>query len=1072
MNGKILEQKSRRKPQSVEQTQMMVNSKVFHHATSGSSQLCDSMRKRQTMPFAECSIKLGSKSGMSGCSIRDSKGQRRPKSRLQEPTKKKPKRDQSGPCTAKSATGILPPKKAKLTNGSKIHPLNYPWILCLFFIFAATLKDITIASHNLHSFKQSVAYHKACIEKHGGLWFGQELWLSQNQLSELQQLGSRFVAHSGMEQSVSNGLLVGRPYGGVSISWSSDLDHLISPLPNFKHKRVVGVELKGSYTPVLMLCVYMPFFNSSRRTESIVETIDTIAMLDTMIEQHPDHHVIIGGDFNSELKGDSPFDPYWEDFRAKNQLAYCSSHFPSDSITYHHKSLDQRKWIDHFMVSQCLLQDKLSNFSVLDEGDNMSDHYPIMMTLSIECTNETNKKTKTAIPRVLKWSGLSKDHIDAYTDRLSELIHALPPPDVQGQCPSACLCTSPDCHQSIQQEYDDLIHCLRRSDSSLPRHKTGIAKDWWTDGLTELKNRSIEIHSIWKNEGRPHQGPINDERLRARAAYKSSRRAAQRAPKQATWDRLHTELAENDTNSFWKSWRRLYNKNKSELPPVVNGISSKKGIADAFKDCFKKNSTPNNPVKVDELNKKFTLEHKRYIEKHSERCDCASVNITTIDVIDALLCMKGGKSSDADSISVEHLHNAPINFISRLASLFNLMLSHSFVPNQFHLGFMIPLVKDQHGNRSDTNNYRGITISPIISKVFEHILKNMFLDHLTTSQYQFGFKKRSSTVHALHCLRETVTYYVNNDSRFFCTFLDASKAFDRLVHSGLFLKLMERKVPLKFLNVIIQWYSDLRCRVKWGDEFSEWFFISAGVRQGGILSPDFYSVYVDDLILRLKNSKKGCYFLDNFAAALFYADDMAILAPSMRGLSSLLKICGEYCDEWDICLNAKKSKNLYFGKRIDISQFAPVELNGKTIDWVDEWVYLGVSLKSAKSFDCSIKERVKKFYRCANSIFRIDGKSNDTVMLHLVESHCVPILTYAIEVVQVINHDERRQLRVAYNSLFRKIFNYRWSESVSALQAFLERPTWEQLVEKRRSSFCNRICKASPTTLSYQYLIY
>ena len=195
---------------------------------------------------------------------------------------------------------------------------------------------------------------------------------------------------------------------------------------------------------------------------------------------------------------------------------------------------------------------------------------------------------------------------------------------------------------------------------------------------------------------------------------------------------------------------------------------------------------------------------------------------------------------------------------------------------------------------------------------------------------------------------------------------------------------------------------------------------------------------------------------------------MAILAPSIRGLDHLLRICGDYCAEWDICLNAKKSKNLYFGKRIKILH--DITLNGNKIDWVDEWIYLGVTLKSAKSFDCSIREKVKKFYRCANSIFRIDGKSNDTVMLHLVETHCVPILTYAIEIIHVSNRDERRQLRVAYNSLFRKIFQYRWTESVSALQAFLERPTWEQLTEKRRQKFVRRIQEADPLALAYQFL--
>ncbi len=66
-------------------------------------------------------------------------------------------------------------------------------------------------------------------------------------------------------------------------------------------------------------------------------------------------------------------------------------------------------------------------------------------------------------------------------------------------------------------------------------------------------------------------------------------------------------------------------------------------------------------------------------------------------------------------------------------------------------------------------------------------------------------------------------------------------------------------------------------------------------------------------------------------------------------------------------------------------------------------------------------------------------------MLHLIETHCVPLLTYAIEVIHVADRDERRQLRVAYNSVFRKLFNYRWSESVTALQHFLGRPTWEEL---------------------------
>ena len=110
-----------------------------------------------------------------------------------------------------------------------------------------------------------------------------------------------------------------------------------------------------------------------------------------------------------------------------------------------------------------------------------------------------------------------------------------------------------------------------------------------------------------------------------------------------------------------------------------------------------------------------------------------------------------------------------------------------------------------------------------------------------------------------------------------------------------------------------------------------------------------------------------------------------------------------------------------------------------------EWLYLGVTLKSGKFFNCCVKERIKKFYRGANSILRIDGNTNDTVMLRLLEAYCVPLLTCAIEIVHVANSDERRQLRVAYNSIFRKIFDYRYRESVTKLQQFLGRLTWEDI---------------------------
>ena len=297
--------------------------------------------------------------------------------------------------------------------------------------------------------------------------------------------------------------------------------------------------------------------------------------------------------------------------------------------------------------------------------------------------------------------------------------------------------------------------------------------------------------------------------------------------------------------------------------------------------------TPNNIQNVKKLDEKFESEYADYLANHNEACDCESIYILTSNVIDAIGNMKKGKSADEDHISIEHLHHAPLNILVRLTKLFNAMLRHSYVPKQFQSGYMVPIVKNNTASLSDINNYRGITISPILSKVFEHVLKATFFEHLSTSQHQYGFKKSSSTTHAIHCLLKTVNFYISNNSRVYCSFLDASKAFDRLVHAGLFLKLIRRNIPLIFLDILISWYSNLQCRVRWGDTYSDPFTITAGVRQGGILSPDLYLIYVDDLLFRLETSGKGCFYHAAFAAAIFYADDMAILAPSIKGLQHL-----------------------------------------------------------------------------------------------------------------------------------------------------------------------------------------
>ena len=112
---------------------------------------------------------------------------------------------------------------------------------------------------------------------------------------------------------------------------------------------------------------------------------------------------------------------------------------------------------------------------------------------------------------------------------------------------------------------------------------------------------------------------------------------------------------------------------------------------------------------------------------------------------------------------------------------------------------------------------------------------------------------------------------------------------------------MKRGVPLCILNLLIYWYSNLTSVVKWNGVLSKPFRVLSGVRQGGVLSPHLFAIYVNDLILKLRETKNECYIADVFLACIVYADDICLLAPCRSALQKLIDNCESYGILW--CLS-------------------------------------------------------------------------------------------------------------------------------------------------------------------------
>jgi len=205
----------------------------------------------------------------------------------------------------------------------------------------------------------------------------------------------------------------------------------------------------------------------------------------------------------------------------------------------------------------------------------------------------------------------------------------------------------------------------------------------------------------------------------------------------------------------------------------------------------------------------------------------------------------------------------------------------------------IHISKGRNG-QSDSDNYRGISLSSIFGKILDLIILNRYTSQLLTSDQQFGFKAKRSTNMCTMVVKEVVNYYVNNGSAVLCTMLDATKAFDRVHYGKLFNMLVAGDMPFVTLRFLLNMSTSHVTKVMWNGIYYSSFLVKNGVKQGGIVSPILFCVYLDELLKRLKDSKLGCYVGDLWVAALAYADDVVLLAPTVRAMRALLDICDDF----------------------------------------------------------------------------------------------------------------------------------------------------------------------------------
>ena len=263
-------------------------------------------------------------------------------------------------------------------------------------------------------------------------------------------------------------------------------------------------------------------------------------------------------------------------------------------------------------------------------------------------------------------------------------------------------------------------------------------------------------------------------------------------------------------------------------------------------------------------------------------------------------------------------------------------------------------------------------------------------------------------------------YFVENDSTVNVCCLDISKAFDRLNHYSINCSIIVLNVPLCVIHVLLNWYSKIFSSVRWGCARSEEFKISCGVRQGGILSPTLFCIYVDNMLSKLL-SNYGCTMNGISYGSFMYADDLILLAPSVAELQRMVNVCCVELDAINLKLNTSKSYCIRIGKRFFVDCPEICTGNG-VIVWAKEAKYLGIIIESNRCFKVSFADLKCKFYAAFNTMYSKLGHIPDlNVTIHLLESIAVPILLYALEALN-LNKSEINSLEFTFSKALYKIF--------------------------------------------------
>ena len=867
----------------------------------------------------------------------------------------------------------------------------------------------------------------------------QETWLSKQELGSLNSMRNDFHSVGQARIDHVEGICA-NVRGGVAILWHTKFTEYISPI-KYEHDWIVGIEIMVDNKKCVILCVYMPY-QKYEYEDMYLQNLGALAAILADLE-HTCYAIC--GDWNCDPVKGSLFAEHLKSFAEDNNLILSNiNRLPNDSFTYISDASHTTTWLDHFLCSMdfdCMIQEMKILYDT-----TARDHIPVLCNIDIESAPELSSDIIDCEPK-LNWSRLDSESLSEYKVNSGKLLDEIVIPN------DCCLCQDMNCrdknHIESMCEFTDSI-CQTLITSGQMVFKNRGSKQYkcrpgWNDYAKEAHDYARECFLIWKENGKPRQGPVFDLYKRSKSRCKLAMRFIKRHENKLRKDAIAKKYMQLDKQAFWKEVKTM-NAVNTALPNNIEDARGSNEIVDLWKKHY-----------IDLFNCLKKLNHDVNVTVN----DCFDdVRISPQDIQEALKDLDKNKSCGSDGIYAEHLKYADIKLITLLSMNFTCMLVHGVIPESLIDVILIPVIKDKCGKISSKDNYRPIALASILSKVLEIILLNRMYVYIDTKPNQFGFKKKHSTDMCIYTMKESIERYKRLGSCMYLCFIDASKAFDRVNHDVLFNTLVDRGVPGYIIRILAYWYKNQTMCVRWGGLCSGKFYVSNGVRQGGILSPYLFSLYMDDMSVNLQKCKTGCMVGDMMLNHLMYADDLVIFSPSASGLRDLLSICSKYGVSHDIKYNPKKSVCMIVRGHNRVSEAKPVFLlNEVRLECVDTVKYLGQIITDDWMDDADIQRQKRKIYAQGNTLIRKFYMCSLNVKIQLFRSYCTSF--YCSHLWWNHKQSVMKRLVIAHNDVFRILLSLPRRTSASQLFVSHNVPSCNMILRKQVYGFSNRLDMSS-----------